>query len=163
MTIYCHICLSNRVAFFTELTFDNLLPGEKGFPALPSSGSSSLILSSPIPNGYGSNHHPVIQNGIHYVSQGTLPYQKNLSNNTPSIPKVPEPANGFKVSDHSYRRGGQICQSPTYEFNGGTNRASKGYDEKHVVVLYPTFSDHGVEKTVNMGITLIIFQQKQLK
>lgn len=115
-----------EAAKFLEYKAEVEARGEKGFPALPSSGSSSLILSSPIPNGYGSNHHPVIQNGIHYVSQGALPYQKNLSNNTPSIPKVPEPANGFKVSDHSYRRGGQICQSPTYEFNGGTNRASKG-------------------------------------
>lgn len=115
---------------FTCLFFFSF-PGEKGFPALPSNSSSALLLSSPNQNGYSYNQHPVIQNGMHYASSSSssstasLPYQKSHTSNGSSIPRVPEPANGYKLSDHSYRRG-HLSQSPTYEFNGGTNRASKG-------------------------------------
>jgi hypothetical protein len=112
-----------EAAKFLEYKAEVEARGEKGFPALPSNSSSTFSASQ---NGYTNNHHPVIQNGMHYgSSQSSLLYQKSLSNNTSSIPRVPEPVNGYKLSDHSYRRG-HLNQSPTYEFNGGTNRASKG-------------------------------------
>ncbi|XP_021943365.1 myotubularin-related protein DDB_G0290005 isoform X2 [Folsomia candida] len=141
-----------EAAKFLEYKAEVEARGEKGFPALPSNSSSALLLSSSSSssntNGYTTNnhhnnhHHHHHQNNVihqngggHYAasspsssSSSSLPYHnsKIISSNASSIPRaVPESANGYKLSDHSYRRG-QLNTSPIYEFNGGTNRASKG-------------------------------------
>lgn len=100
-----------------------MLTGEKG--DLPSNGSSSAAAPSPSVNQNGyANHSAIIPNGLHYISQAQQ--SKSPINTSPGfLSRVPEPLNGFKVSDHSYRRINQVNHSPTFDFNGGTNRVSK--------------------------------------
>jgi MAX-binding protein len=97
--------------------------GEKGFPDLPSNGTSSVALPTTSHNN-GFVNHGVVPNGIHYLSQAA--FKSHHTNTSTSLPRVPEPVNGFKISpDHSYRLINQINQSPTFDFNGGTNRITK--------------------------------------
>ena len=102
--------------------------GEKGFPDLPNSSSPSVILPPPSQNGFVNHHHHqhhhgIVPNGIHFVSP------THFTNHPPStstiLPRVPEAVNGFKTSDHSYRRINHLSQSPTFDLNGGTNRVTK--------------------------------------
>jgi len=97
--------------------------GEKG--DLPSNGSSAPTPASVIQNGY-MNHNAIIPNGLHYVSPTATKFKSTSPINTSAgFSRVPEPLNGYKISDHSYRRTNSTNHSPTFDYNGGTNRISK--------------------------------------
>ncbi|CAL8115840.1 unnamed protein product [Orchesella dallaii] len=142
-----------EAAKFLEYQAEVEARGEKGFPDLPSNSTSSVaVVPSSQQNGYtNNNHHGTITNGIHYMSQTSHhhPFQKTNGNhnigNTVGIPRVPEPVNGYKVSDHSYRRVNSLSQSPTLEFNGGTNRTKSNSNSSS------TSSSNGSVSSRNSG------------